>query len=57
VIKTVVDPDRIEVVWVGDHVSTDVSYGMIFGDAEAAEDGVDQVKRMLQDKGILYRPW
>jgi hypothetical protein len=30
---------------------------MIFGDAEAAEDGVDQVKRMLQDKGILYRPW
>ncbi len=57
VIKTTVDPDRIELIWVGDHVSTDVTYEMILGDAEAAEDGVDRIKRLLQDKGILYRPW
>lgn len=57
VIKTSVDPDRIELIWVGDHVSTDVTYEMILGDAEAAEDGVDRIKRLLQDKGIIYRPW
>ena len=57
VIKTSVDPDRIELIWVGDHVSTDVSYEMMLGDAEVAEDGVDRVKRLLQDKGIIYRPW
>lgn len=57
VIKTAVDPDRIETVWVGDHVTTDVNYDMILGEQEAAADGVDRIKRLLQDKGILFRPW
>lgn len=57
VVKTAVDPDRIELIWVGDHVTTDVSYDMILGDQEAASDGVDRIKRLLQDKGILFRPW
>ncbi len=57
VIKTSVDPDRIEVVWVGDQITTDVTCDMVLGDAEAAEDGVEQIKRLLQDKGVLFRPW
>ncbi|HXG43203.1 MAG TPA: GTP-binding protein [Gemmatimonadales bacterium] len=57
VIKTAVSPDRIEVVWVGDQVTTDVSYDLILGDHEAGGDGVDRIKLLLQDKGILFRPW
>jgi bifunctional enzyme CysN/CysC len=57
VIKTSVSPDRIEVVWVGDQVTTDVSYDLILGDHEAGGDGVDRIKLLLQDKGILFRPW
>lgn len=57
VIKTAVDPERIEVVWVGDHVTTDITYDLILGDAEPASDGVDRIKRLLQDKGRLFRPW
>lgn len=57
VIKTAVDPERIEVVWVGDHVTTDIAYDLILGDAEPASDGVDRIKRLLQDKGRLFRPW
>lgn len=57
VVKTSVDPDRIEVIWVGDHVSTDVTYDLILGDQEAETDGVDRIKRLLQDKGVLFRPW
>lgn len=57
IVKTAVDADRLEVIWVGDHVSTDVSYDLILGDQEAEVDGVDKVKRLLQDSGMLFRPW
>jgi len=52
-----VDPDRLEVVWAGDPVTTDVSYDLILGDQEAEVEGVERVKRLLQDKGFLFRPW
>ena len=57
VVKTSVDPDRIELIWVGDRVTTDVPYDLILGDQEAEAEGVDRIKRLLQDKGILFRPW
>jgi bifunctional enzyme CysN/CysC len=57
IVKTIVDPDRIEVVWVGDHVSTDIQCDLILGDDEAESEGVDRIKRLLQDKGVLFRPW
>ncbi len=57
IIKTAVDPDRIELVWVGDRVTTDVTCDLVLGGQEAGADGVDRVKRLLQDKGVLFRPW
>ena len=57
VIKTSVDPDRIEVVWVGDRVTTDVSYDLVLGEQEVVGEGVERIKRLLQDKGSLFRPW
>ena len=57
VVKTAVDPDRIELVWVGDTVTTDVTCDLVLGDQEAESEGVDRVKRLLQDKGVLFRAW
>ena len=57
VIKTSVDPDRIETVWVGDSVTTDITCDLILGEQEAEEEGVERIKRLLQDKGVLFRPW
>jgi bifunctional enzyme CysN/CysC len=57
VVKTAVDPDRIELVWVGDRVTTDVSCDLVLGEHEAETEGVDRIKRLLQDKGLLFRPW
>jgi bifunctional enzyme CysN/CysC len=57
VVKTAVDPDRIELIWVGDTVTTDVGCDIVLGDQEAESEGVDRVKRLLQDKGVLFRPW
>lgn len=57
IVKTTVDPDRIEVVWVGDQITTDIQCDLILGDDEAESEGVDRIKRLLQDKGVLFRPW
>ncbi|HWA56897.1 MAG TPA: GTP-binding protein [Gemmatimonadales bacterium] len=57
IVKTTVDPERIEVVWVGDSVTTDIACDLVLGDDEAESDGVDRIKRLLQDKGVLFRPW
>ena len=56
VIKTTVEPERIEVVWVGDTKTTDVAHDLVIPDADAP-DAVEQVKRLLQEKGIIFRPW
>jgi bifunctional enzyme CysN/CysC len=57
IIKTAVDPERIEVIWVGDQVTTDITCDLVLGDLEAESDGADRIKRLLQDKGLLFRPW
>ena len=55
-IKTTVDPDRIQVVWAGDRKTTDVTPDLQLPDPDSDE-AVEEVKRLLQDKGIIYRPW
>ncbi len=57
VVKTAVAPERIEVIWVGDTLTTDVSYDLIMADQEGTEDGVTRIKQLLQEKGVLFRPW
>ena len=57
VVKTVVDPDRIELVWVGDTITTDISCDLVLSDQDDAAEGVERIKRRLQDKGVLFRPW
>jgi bifunctional enzyme CysN/CysC len=57
IVKTTVDPDRIEVVWVGEQITTDLACDLVLGDEEAESEGVDRIKSLLQDKGVLFRPW
>jgi len=44
-------------VWVGDSVTTDITCDLILAEQEAEEEGVERIKRLLQDKGVLFRPW
>lgn len=55
-IKTSVDADRIEVVWVGDSGASDLPHDLHIPDPDDPS-AVEQVKRLLQDKGIIFRPW
>ena len=54
VIKGAVDTDSINVVWVGDE-PTDVKYDLLAGGADSVDEDVESVKKMLADKGVIFR--
>ena len=55
IISAAVDTDSIEVVWVGRNV-TDVSYDLLVSEGWDLNETVENVKVMLQDKGIIFKP-
>jgi bifunctional enzyme CysN/CysC len=55
IVKTAVTPERIEVVWVGGEVTTDIAYDLIIPDPQRVEAAVDRIKGMLREKGIIFR--
>jgi bifunctional enzyme CysN/CysC len=57
IIRTAVGQDRVEVVWVGEDVTTDLSYDVLLSEHEPTEDQVYRIKDLLQDKGVIFRPW
>lgn len=56
-IKTTVDPERIETVWIGEPESTDLAYDLLLFEQESEDAAADRIRTLLQDKGILFRPW
>ena len=57
IIKTSVDPGRIETIWIGERVTTDIEASVVLPVSEAIGDEVQRLKTLLQDKGIVFRPW
>ncbi len=57
IFKTILNSTQIETIWVGEHVTTDINYDLqVMGGEENLERSVVQVKRMLQDHGIIFTP-
>lgn len=57
IIKTVIEPELIEVVWVGEPVTTDIPYNLAIQDPRSLDEAVDTLKNMLQERGIIFKPW
>lgn len=56
-IKATVSVDRIQTIWIGEEVSSDMVLDMHFTEIESEDDSVNKIKGMLQDKGIIFKPW
>ncbi len=56
-IKTTVNPEKIETVWLGENVTTDISYDLHIPKFETAEKSANRIKGLLQDRGIIFNPW
>ena len=56
IIKTVVGTNRVKTVWLGDDVTTDIAFDMHLPNGDLAENSAIQIKRMMQDAGIIFSP-
>lgn len=56
-IKTTVEAERIESIWIGEPVTTDLTCDLLLSGEETEEQATKRIRTMLQDKGILFRPW
>jgi bifunctional enzyme CysN/CysC len=56
VIKTVIDPDKVHVIWIGEKVTTDINFDIHLKDRSKIEEGVVLIKNLLQDRGIIFKP-
>ena len=57
IIKTVVDPERIEILWVGYKVTTDNNFDHHFYGGDAAEEACTVLKECMQEKGVIFKVW
>jgi bifunctional enzyme CysN/CysC len=55
VVKTIIDPERIEVVWLGEEVSTSISCDLIIHDPRNLEESVGMIKNMLRERGSIFK--
>ncbi len=56
-IKTTINPRQIETVWIGERVTTDIEFDIQITDFKSEEDAAAKIKALLQDRGIIFRPW
>jgi len=55
-IETTIHTDKIETIWVGEEVTTDISYDLRISTLEDHEVASHKIMAMLQEKGILLEP-
>lgn len=56
IMKTVVDEDRIKVVWIGDDKNTDIPCDLLIPSDRSKEAAVDIIKAMMQENAIIFNP-
>lgn len=56
-IKTAVNPDAIETIWVGEDITTDIALDMHVPGVENIDEVVNIIKGSLQEKGVIFKPW
>ncbi|GKU25965.1 GTP-binding protein [Clostridium folliculivorans] len=57
IIETAVDSDKIIKVWVGEEVTTDLEYDLHIQSYDSVDVVVMKIKTLLQDRGIIFKPF
>jgi len=57
IMKTIITAEKIETVWVGDQLTTDIAYDLRIHEETNTDETADKLKSMLQEKGIIFKPW
>jgi bifunctional enzyme CysN/CysC len=57
IIKPTVNSDSIETIWIGENVTTDIKCNLLIPKINTLERVVEEIKVMLQERGILFKAW
>ena len=57
IIKTIVNPEKIETIWVGEDVTTDIALDLKVPGKIDINESVNMLKNRLYEKGVIFRPW
>ncbi len=55
IIKAVIGEEKLETIWLGEDLTTDIPYDLIFHHNEPLEEATVAIKRLLQDHGVVFR--
>jgi bifunctional enzyme CysN/CysC len=56
-LRTGIGADRIAFAWIGDDVSTDMTPDLMVPDHAIPGEGSDPLKALLQQMGVIFKPW
>jgi bifunctional enzyme CysN/CysC len=56
-LRTGVNPARIQTVWVGEPGASDLVCDLTLAAGDSAEENVGRIHRLLVDQGAVFRPW
>lgn len=56
IVKTIISPDKIKTIWVGEPVTTDVLFDLHLTSFGSTENAISIIKDLLQEKSIIFKP-
>lgn len=56
-IKAGVDPERVTTVWLGDRHAVGLPSDLTVSERLNSAEGAEQIKSLLGDQGVVFRPW
>jgi len=57
IMRTVVSTERIETVWIGEHITTDLECSLHINRSPDEDNTAMIIKKHMREKGIVFRPW
>lgn len=57
IIKSVVQPEKVYVIWLGEEITSDIQYDLHIPQVGDIPETGEEIKRIMRDKGILFRAW
>jgi len=57
IIKVVVDADKLDIIWLGDDVTTDLQFDDKLSEMLSIQENIEKIKSRLQGSGVIFSPW
>lgn len=56
-VKASINLEKIETIWLGNKVTSNIAFDLHIPELHSEIEAVNNIKRLLQNKGIIFKPW